>query len=138
MATRTSANTGMIITIIIFAVLAVAGFITTMVFFAAKQSAERDLRDLQAQQSEIIADAERGASNVQGYLDRADDNRQSLVGYLIAQLQRSMATAAGNPNLAHGDPADPSAWRTADIAFTYRSHWSSSALRRASPAVVSR
>lgn len=101
MASRTSTGLSMGITLTIFILLAVAGFVTTMVFFAAKQAAERDLRDLQAEQSEIIAGAERGNSTVQAYLDRAGDARQSLVGYLISELQASMATAGGNANLTH-------------------------------------
>jgi len=91
----------MAITVTILAVLTIAGFITTMVFVAAKQRAERDFRDLESQQSEILQGAERSNSTVQGYLERSSEQRKSLVGYLIDELQATMTTAGGNANLPH-------------------------------------
>lgn len=100
MASRSSVSVLMGITITIFGVLALAGFITTVVFLAAKQEAERDFRELESQQSEIIASSERGNSTVERYLTEAGSARQSLTGYLIEELQGAMATAGGNANLS--------------------------------------
>jgi soluble cytochrome b562 len=101
MASRTSTGMAMGITVTIFIVLSVTLFVLTMVFYSQAQDARRDLRLVEDQQDEIIAPSERGAASVQGYLDRANQERESLVGYLISELRDTMTTASGNADLTH-------------------------------------
>ncbi len=101
MASRTSTSVAMGIALTIFILLSVTLFVLTMVFYSQTQAARRDLRLVEDQQNEIIRSSERGAASVQGYLDRASGERQSLTGYLINQLRSTMSTAAGNADLTH-------------------------------------
>jgi len=108
MAGKTSASTGMLVTVTLTGALAVILFVTTVVFFGRWQRATTDLEAAQDEQGEIIDARQRGNDDIRLLIQQAQEQqpRQSLVGYLRDSLQGTMAEVTGAPDTTYAQLAE--------------------------------
>ncbi len=99
MASRTSASTGIYITIGLLATFAVGFLISSVYFYSKKSQAEGEVANLTNTYEEIIATGERQSSNVEVALSAARGERKSLVDHLLTNNSELKRIAAGNANL---------------------------------------
>jgi predicted nucleic acid-binding Zn-ribbon protein len=99
MASRTSAGTGMIITVAMLAIFAVGFLITSVVFYSQKSKAEGAVLNLTNTYEEIIATGERQSNNVEVALNAARAERKSLVDYLLSNNNELTRIATGSGTL---------------------------------------
>lgn len=101
MAGKTSASTGMLVTVTLTGALAVILFVTTVIFFGRWQRASTDLEAAQDEQGEIIDARQRGNDDIRLLIQQAQENRESLVGYLRDSLQGTMEEVTGSPDTTY-------------------------------------
>lgn len=99
MASRTSASTGIIITIVVLAILAATFLIGAIYLYSKKSSAEGEVLNLTNTYEEIIRTGERESSNVEVALGAARAERQSLVDYLLTTNSELKRIATGNASM---------------------------------------
>jgi len=97
MAGKTSASTGMLVTFTLTGVLAIAMFITTVVFFGRWQRAVTDLAQARDENSDIISPRQRGDDDIRLLIEQARSANQSLVAFLHESLRGAMEETAGAP-----------------------------------------
>jgi hypothetical protein len=96
MAARTSAGSGMLITVGVTSVLALAMFVTTIVFFAQSRAANQQVQALSTNVAEIVREDERNRDDVSRLRQVATQQRKSLVGYLVQSQQDIMQKVTGS------------------------------------------
>lgn len=96
MASKTSAGTGTVVTIVILGVLWLATFVAAIVFYGQRTSAMQARDEAQSAVEEFIRGNERGRQEVVLIKDRANAARQSVVGYLVAAQSEMMDFVTGN------------------------------------------
>lgn len=99
MASRTSASTGIYITIALLAIFAIGFLITSVYFYSQKSRAEGEVLNLTNTYEEIIATGERQSNNVEVALGAARSDRKSLVDYLMTNNNELTRISTGNGNL---------------------------------------
>jgi hypothetical protein len=99
MAGKTSASTGMLVTVTLTGVLAVALFVTTVIFFGRWQRANTDLEQARNDQRDVITPGERGDDDVRLLIEQAGN--QSLVAYLKDSLRGTMEEVTGAPTTTY-------------------------------------
>jgi len=97
MAGRTSVGVGWGIAFTIVSVIALGLFVSTVVFYAKKQSAERKFNELQTGVNEFVRDGERDRDDIKQLRVTASKANQSLVTYLLASQGTAMQLASGSP-----------------------------------------
>ncbi len=95
MASRTSGNIGMGITITIMGVFLLATFILAIMFYGQKQKAETALVDANESLQNYIPPNERQRDDVERVLTLARAERKSVVMYLKDSLEESMRRVTG-------------------------------------------
>jgi hypothetical protein len=103
MAARTSTGIGVGITVTLLAVVSLALFVTTVVFYSQRQAAQTKLTELQATADDFVREAERSRDDVQQLRSAAQRQRQSVVGYLSAQRRDILGAVTGNPSTSYDD-----------------------------------
>lgn len=101
MAGRTSAGIGVGIAITVLAVLSVALFVLTMVFYSQKQAADNDITTLRERNDQFIRDVERESPAVREVVNRA--RPKSAVAYLMEQQAQVMRSVSGRPEMSVAD-----------------------------------
>jgi hypothetical protein len=96
MASRTSASTGVTITIIALAVFTLAFFIAFAIYFGKHSEAQRKVIDLEQKSADIIG-GERQQDNVRVLIEESKKDRKSLVAYLVSNREAMLQRIAGNP-----------------------------------------
>ena len=96
MASRTSGNVGMGITITILGVFLLAAFILAIMFYGQKQKAVADLELANTSLDDFIPDSERQRDDVDRYHNLARAERKSVVMYLMGSLEESMRRVTGS------------------------------------------
>ena len=98
MAGRTSTSVGVGVTITILGVATLALFITTIIFFANKRAAERQLADARQTTSEYVSDTDRANDAVNRAREAGKRERPALsaVGHLIDSQQKIMQRVTGS------------------------------------------
>lgn len=99
MASRTSASTGIYITIALLATFAVGFLIASVYFYSKKSQAEGEVLNLTNTYEEIIRTGERQSSNVEAALSASRAQGQSLVDHLLTTNSELKRLATGNANL---------------------------------------
>lgn len=95
MASRTSGNVGLGVTVTILGVLLLAAFILAIMFYGQKQKAEADLQQANDALQDFIPQSERQRDDVVRYLDLARGERKSVVMYLKDSFEESMRRVTG-------------------------------------------
>lgn len=95
MASRTSGNVGLGITVTILGVLLLASFILAIMFYGQKQKAQADLDLANDSLVNFIPESERQRDDVVRYLDLARAERKSVVMYLKDSLEETMRRVTG-------------------------------------------
>ncbi|HYF14654.1 MAG TPA: hypothetical protein VD971_06220 [Phycisphaerales bacterium] len=95
MAGRTSASTGVTITIVILSIFTVGFFIAFAIFFSKFNDANGKLEQMRSENQEIIG-AERNRDDVRALIERARQSQRTLVGYLAAQREETMQRMTGD------------------------------------------
>lgn len=96
MAGRTSTSIGVGVAVTILGVATLALFITTVIFFANKRSAERSLEESRRTTQDYVSDQDRASDAVNRARDAGRGERLSAVGYLIDAQQKTMQRATGS------------------------------------------
>lgn len=96
MAQKTSAGTGMIVTIIILSLAFVTCFILTFVFWSNASAAQNALEDEQQLVGGFISPSERTNDQIVALRNTAQQQRKSLVTYLRDLQQDTMKVLAGD------------------------------------------
>jgi hypothetical protein len=96
MASRTSGNVGMGITITIMGVFLLAAFILAIMFYGQKQKAMTDLELANSSLQDFIPDSERQRDDVDRFHTLARAERKSVVMYLMNSLEESMRRVTGS------------------------------------------
>ncbi|MEO1513202.1 MAG: hypothetical protein AAFU70_14110, partial [Planctomycetota bacterium] len=104
MATRRGGSLPTIISLVVVIILAMAGFITSVVFFSQSDRYKNDLEAVQAQYDSIINRGELDDERVVA-AQRASGN-ESVVSALIAQNRQLKELIAGTPDAVHQDVLD--------------------------------
>ncbi len=95
MAARTGASVGVAVTITILGMLCLGLFVLSMVFYGNASKAEQEKTQLKAEAESFIKGTEREREGVRRALTQANDERKSVVDYLLTQMRESMTLAAG-------------------------------------------
>lgn len=96
MASRTSAGVGVVVTITILGVTSLTLFILTIVFLSKYQATQKDLEQTRVDNRQFVNDGERNRDDVRNLLSLANQNRESLVGYLMSSQQQAMDWITGS------------------------------------------
>ena len=96
MAMRSSGGTGVLIALIIFIFLTVGSATAAILLYGQKTSANEELSREKAVRTELMRESER--ESVATLLQEAGQQRQSLVGYLVARSNAYREFVAGNAN----------------------------------------
>lgn len=96
MAGRGGAGVGMIVTVSVLGVLALALFVLTVVFYGNYQGAKRELDANVAQTSDFVRPDEKERDDVRAIRQAAGEARKSVVGYLQESMQTSMRRVTGS------------------------------------------
>ncbi|MEZ6242406.1 MAG: hypothetical protein R3B57_05120, partial [Phycisphaerales bacterium] len=99
MAARTGASVGVAVTITILGVLSLTLFVLAMVFYGNMSKAQNELKQTQESVNEFVRQGERTEERVRRVLDRARQDHQSVVDYLLTSMRETM-TLAGGPDSA--------------------------------------
>ncbi|MCB9846827.1 MAG: hypothetical protein H6814_00290 [Phycisphaeraceae bacterium] len=95
MASRTSGNLGMGITITVMGVLLLAAFILAIMFYGQKQKAQADLELANTSLDDFIPESERQRDDVERIHALARGERKSVVMYLMHSMDESMRRVTG-------------------------------------------
>lgn len=96
MAARTGASVGVAVTITILGLVAVAMFVTTMVFYGQAQRSRTDLEQAKSDYAAFVSDAQREHASVRAVLDEARRNNQSVVEHLMLARAELLKSSAGD------------------------------------------
>ncbi len=96
MAGRGGAGVGMIVTVSVLGVLALALFVLTVVFYGNYQGAKRELDANVAQMSDFVRPDEKERDDVRAIRQAASESRKSVVGYLQDSMQTTMRRVTGS------------------------------------------
>lgn len=97
MAGRGGAGVGMIVTVSVLGVLALALFVLTVVFYGNYQGAKRELDANVAQMSDFVRPDEKERDDVRAIRQAASESRKSVVGYLQESMLTTMRRVTGSP-----------------------------------------
>lgn len=103
MARSTSTSIGAGVTLGIMGILTLLFFVLTVVFFAQKQTAEKDKAEHAAQNKAIVSDSERNTESVVRMIDEAGKSGKSLVGFVQTQQRDLAQKVTGNQNASASD-----------------------------------
>ncbi|MEQ8769089.1 MAG: hypothetical protein RIB60_01115 [Phycisphaerales bacterium] len=103
MAARTGASVGVAVTITLLGMLCLALFVLTMVFYGRANSERRKADEATEAAETFVTGPERNLESVQAIADRARQNRESVVSYLVRELRETMDTAIGSPTATTTD-----------------------------------
>ncbi len=98
MAGRTSSSVGVGITVTVLGLLSLTLFVLTIIFYSQKNAALKNLADRDAGDAKFITQAERSSDAVLRARTLADQQRQSVVGYLLDNRQQVMQAVTGSGN----------------------------------------
>lgn len=96
MAARTGTSFGVGATITILALLTLALFVLTTVFFGRYRDQVAQVQQLRQDQTDVVTGEERNRDDVRNLIAKAKENRQSLVGYLVETQGGVMQRVSGN------------------------------------------
>lgn len=96
MAARTGASVGVAVTITILGLVAVAMFVTTMVFYGQAQRSRTDLEQAKSDYAAFVSDAQREHASVRAVLDEARRNNQSVVEHLMLARAELLKSSVGD------------------------------------------
>ena len=100
MAARTGASVGVAVTITILGLVAVALFVTTMVFYGRSQSAQNQLNLAREDYSQFVSDAQREHASVRAVLEESRQARQSVVEYLMTGRAQMLGAVTGDQSMS--------------------------------------
>lgn len=103
MAGRTSTSIGVGVTVTILAVATLALFVTSVIFFANKRAAERQLADARQTTQDYLSDQDRANDAVNRARDAGKSQRMTAIGYLLDHQQRVMQLASGSRTDSYDD-----------------------------------
>lgn len=96
MAGRTSSSIGVGITVTALGLLSLTLFVLTIIFYSQKNAAEKNLADRDLGDAKFITQAERASDAVLRVRGAADQQHQSVVGYLLDTRQQIMQSVTGS------------------------------------------
>lgn len=97
MAIRTGAGTGVIVSLVVFVLATVFLLVLSIVFYAGKIKQMEVARDAQDTLSEYVTSAERSSDTFQNMSAVAATSRQSVAGYLNAEVEELKRIVSGSP-----------------------------------------
>lgn len=100
MAARTGASVGVAVTITILGLVAVAMFVTTMVFYGQAQRARGELATAREEYAQFVSDAQREHAAVRAVLEEARAQRRSVVEHLMLTRADLLNAAVGDQNMS--------------------------------------
>lgn len=98
MAARSGPGAGVVSTITILGVSTLVLFVTTIIFLSKFQATQKDLDQMREDNRTFISDGERNQDDVRNLLAQAQQQRQSLVGYLMDSQDTTMQWVTGTPS----------------------------------------
>ena len=96
MAARTSAGFGIIFTISLLGLISAVLFVIALIQFSDNGKLRQELNDQEATNREFIRQAERADPTIAAELAAARAESESLVGYLLGQLETTYGKVTGN------------------------------------------
>ncbi|MGP1273087.1 MAG: hypothetical protein ACTS22_07120 [Phycisphaerales bacterium] len=96
MAARTSAGFGIIFTISLLGLISAVLFVVALIQFSDNGKLRQELNDQEATNREFIRQAERADPVIAAELTNARSENESLVGYLLGQLETTYGKVTGN------------------------------------------
>jgi len=96
MAVRSSAGTGVIVSLVVFIILSIIMFVLTIVFYRGQTAAEQSEREARNELEAFVRPAEANNDAVQTVKGAATANNASVVGHLLAQRRELMTLADGS------------------------------------------
>lgn len=96
MAGRTSTSIGVGVTVTLLAVTTLALFVTSVIFFANKRAAERQLADAKQTTQDYVSDQDRASDAVNRARDAGKSQRMTAIAYLLDNQQKVMQVASGS------------------------------------------
>ena len=96
MAGRTSTSIGVGVTVTLLAVTTLALFVTSVIFFANKRAAERQLADAKQTTQDYVSDQDRANDAVNRARDAGKGQRMTAIAYLLDNQQKVMQVASGS------------------------------------------
>lgn len=103
MAARTGTSFGVGATITVLALLTLALFVLTAVFYGRYRDQVVQVQQLRQDQTDVVTGEERNRDDVRNLIAKAKENRQSLVGYLVDAQGGVMQRVSGNRRDTLGD-----------------------------------
>lgn len=98
MAIRSSAGTGVIVSLVVFILISIFLLVMSILFYSGKSDAIEQSKTMSAQLDEFARQRERNGETFQSVKDAAKKDRKSVLGYVLDQHNSMKAWVDGNPN----------------------------------------
>jgi hypothetical protein len=99
------AGVGVLVTITVLGLLSLGLFVSTIVFYSNMQKAQADLAQAEQGLSEFVNAQERQDPRIAQLADTARAQRQTVVGYLLSNLERAVGSITSRAPRATADAA---------------------------------